>query len=86
MYLSPQIRPDAGDMIMMCSDGLTNYVSEKSIKTVLDDFSISIERKVDILVEEANRGEGGDNITVILLEVLEEGKWNKFKKKFMSKG
>ncbi|MFH1490655.1 MAG: protein phosphatase 2C domain-containing protein [Pseudomonadota bacterium] len=85
VYITP-VRPETGDLIMMCSDGLTNYVSEQSIKTVLDDFSISIERKVDILIEEANRGGGGDNITVILLEVLDEGKWNKFKKKFMAKG
>ncbi|MBW1771771.1 MAG: serine/threonine-protein phosphatase [Deltaproteobacteria bacterium] len=79
------LRPEEGDMVMICSDGLTNYLSENAIKTVLDDFSVSIERKVDILIDEANRGGGGDNITVILLEVLEEGKWNKFKKKFSGK-
>ena len=71
---------------MMCSDGLTNYMSERAIKAVLDDFSISIERKVDILIDEANRGGGGDNISIILIEVVDEGKWNKFKKKFMAKG
>jgi serine/threonine protein phosphatase PrpC len=85
VYLNP-LRPEAGDLIMICSDGLTNYVSEQSIKTVLDDFTISDERKVDVLIEEAKRGGGGDNISVILLEVLEEGKWQKFKKKFMTKG
>ena len=79
------LRPEEGDVVMICSDGLTNYLSENAIKTVLDDFSVSIERKVDILIDEANRGGGGDNITVILLEVLEEGKWNKFKKKFSGK-
>jgi protein phosphatase len=76
------LKPEEGDMIMMCSDGLTNYLSENAIKTVLDDFSVSVDRKVDILIDEANRGGGGDNITVILLEILEEGKWNKLKKKF----
>ena len=79
-YINP-IRPDVGDIMMMCSDGLTNYCSEQSIKAVLDDFSISLERKVDILIDEANRGGGGDNISVILLEILDEGKWKKFKKK-----
>jgi protein phosphatase len=79
------LMPDEGDIVMICSDGLTNYLSENAIKTVLDDFSVSIERKVDILIDEANRGGGGDNITVILLEVLEEGKWNKFKKKLSGK-
>lgn len=80
VYISP-IRPDAGDMILMCSDGLTNYVSEQSIQAILDDFSISLDRKVDVLIDEANRGGGGDNISVILLEILEKGKWARFKKK-----
>jgi protein phosphatase len=65
----------------MCSDGLTNYVSEQSIQAILDDFSISLDRKADVLIDEANRGGGGDNISVILLEILEKGKWARFKKK-----
>lgn len=80
VYITP-LRPEAGDIILMCSDGLTNYMREQAINTVLDDFSTSLERKADILIDEANRGGGGDNITVILLEVLEEGKWSKLKKK-----
>jgi protein phosphatase len=80
VYISP-IRPDAGDLVLMCSDGLTNYVSEQSIQAILDDFSISLDRKADVLIDEANRGGGGDNVSVILLEVLEKGRWAKFKKK-----
>jgi protein phosphatase len=79
------IRPESGDFILMCSDGLTNFVPEPSIKTILDDFSISIQRKMDILLDEANRGGGGDNVTVILLEVVKEGKWVRFKKKLKGK-
>ncbi len=81
VYITP-VKPEVGDIILLCSDGLTHYMSELSIKTVLDDFSISLERKVDVLISEANLGGGGDNISVILLEVVEEGKWKKFKKKF----
>ena len=81
VYITP-IKPEVGDIILLCSDGLTNYMSEQSIKTVMDDFSISLERKVDVLISEANLGGGGDNISVILMEVVEEGKWKKFKKKF----
>ena len=80
VFISP-IRPDAGDLVLMCSDGLTNYVSEQSIQAILDDFSISLDRKVDVLIDEANRGGGGDNVSVILLEILEKGKWARFKKK-----
>ena len=80
VYIAP-ICPDTGDLLMICSDGLTNYMSERAINTVLDDFSTSLERKIDILIDEANRGGGGDNISVILLKVLEEGKWSKLKRK-----
>jgi protein phosphatase len=84
VYITP-LRPDVGDIIIMCSDGLTRYLTEQSIKTVLDDFTISLERKVDILIDEANLGGGSDNISVILLEVVDEGKWNKFKKRFTAR-
>jgi protein phosphatase len=80
------VKPTIGDMMLVCSDGLTNYMSKEAIHTVLDDFSISLERKVDVLIDEANRGGGGDNISVILLEILEEGKWNKLKKRFKGRG
>jgi len=85
VYITP-IKPDVGDIIVMCSDGLTNYLSEQSIKTVLDDFTVSLERKVDILIDEANLGGGGDNISVILLEVQDEGRWQQLKKRFKGKG
>ena len=79
------IRPEAGDLFLMCTDGLTNFVPEPSIKTILDDFSMSMERKADVLIREANRGGGGDNITVILLKVAKEGVWGKFKRKLKSR-
>jgi serine/threonine protein phosphatase PrpC len=84
VFISP-IRPKAGDLVLMCTDGLTNYVPQPSLKTILDDFSMSIRRKADVLIEEANRRGGGDNITVILLEVTKEGAWGKFKRKLKSK-
>ncbi|MCJ7593481.1 MAG: protein phosphatase 2C domain-containing protein [Desulfobacterales bacterium] len=76
------IQPEAGDLLLMCSDGLTNYVPEAAIKAVLDDTAISIARKVDVFIEEAYRAGGGDNITVILMEVMKESKWDYIKRKF----
>ena len=49
---------------------------------VLDACAMPLEHKVDSLIDEAHRGGGGDNISVILLEILAEGKWEKLKKKF----
>lgn len=84
VFINP-IRPEAGDVIMICSDGLTNFVSEKIILQVISDSSLGADQKVGRLIEHANLGGGGDNISVILLEVLEEGKWDRFKKKFVAK-
>lgn len=76
------IIPEIGDKILMCSDGLTNYLPEESIKAILDDFSMPDERKVNVLIDEANKGGGGDNITVVLLTVIAETRWDRIKKKF----
>jgi len=84
VFVNP-IHPEAGDLLLMCTDGLTNYVPQPSIKTILDDFSMSLERKAEVLIDEANRGGGGDNITAILLRVTKEGVWGKFKRKLTPK-
>jgi serine/threonine protein phosphatase PrpC len=84
VYINP-IRPEAGDFVLMCSDGLTRDLSESFMRTVLGDRSISTERKTHILIDEAKKAGGGDNISIILLEVLEEGKWQKFKRRFSSR-
>jgi PPM family protein phosphatase len=72
---------ESGDMVLVCSDGLTNYVPEHGIKAVLHDYSKSLEKKADTLIDEANRGGGGDNISVVLVEILEEGKWKRLKRR-----
>jgi protein phosphatase len=77
-----KIVPDIGDIILLCSDGLTNYLSEESIIRVLNHPLIPLESKVRALIDGANKGGGGDNITVILIEVLEESRMEKIKNKF----
>jgi protein phosphatase len=57
-----------GDTLLLCSDGLTEMVSEEEIAAVLErerDPRQACER----LVEEANRLGGRDNITVIVARV-----------------
>lgn len=59
-----------GEMLLLCSDGLTNYLREEELAQILaDKRQDTPEKKVDFLVEEANRRGGSDNITAVLLMV-----------------
>ena len=53
------------DIIVMCSDGLTNMIREEKI---LDIIKENTEDMTDILVNEANFAGGLDNITVIVID------------------
>lgn len=55
------------DILILCSDGLTNYVHDDEIKEILTD-SVDDE-KVSELIEKANYYGGGDNITVVALSM-----------------
>jgi serine/threonine protein phosphatase PrpC len=87
VYIHP-IRPDAGDIMMICSDGLSNYISKQAMQLILGDRAVPLEQRAENLIAEANRGGGEDNISVILLEVLEvdqKGLWQKFKKQLWTR-
>lgn len=59
---------DAGaDGYLICSDGLTNYVTDDEIKKVFYEHSGNPEKLADILIDMANTAGGGDNITVIVI-------------------
>lgn len=56
-----------GDMILMCTDGLTNMLSDEEIRMVLDGARDIVE-KAEELVRRANENGGRDNISVVLIE------------------
>ena len=66
-YVEPDVRARnyiVGDILIMCSDGLTNMVKEEEIyKTVIED-AVEAPKK---LIEQANKLGGYDNITVITI-------------------
>ena len=53
-----------GDTILMCTDGLTNMVSEERIKEILKEEG-DVSKK---LTDEANKNGGMDNITVVVIK------------------
>jgi PPM family protein phosphatase len=59
-----------GDRILLCSDGLTVMVRDRDVERIVRGES-DPQRAVELLVDAANEAGGEDNITVILLDVLE---------------
>lgn len=53
-----------GDILLICSDGLTNMVSEEEIKAVVKE---NIEEAAQKLVNKANEFGGYDNVTVVIV-------------------
>ena len=53
--------------MVLCSDGLSNYVSEEDIVEVLNS-ELSIAQKCQKLVDKANDAGGYDNITLVIIE------------------
>lgn len=63
------------DYLLLCSDGLTNMVSESEILMILlSDKKLS--EKVDLLINQANAAGGADNITVLLIHFEEQKEGN----------
>jgi serine/threonine protein phosphatase PrpC len=63
----------AGDLILMCSDGLTDMLSDEEIHHAVLDGG-ELEEVCDRLVSMANERGGLDNITAVLLLVQKEEK------------
>jgi len=65
------VRAESGDLFLLCSDGLTDMVSEDSILDVVERNRDDIEGALRALVKAANRGGGQDNITVVAFEIAD---------------
>lgn len=63
----------AKDIYLMCTDGLSDLLSRDEIKEVLD-HNDDIKCMAEALIQRAKDRGGPDNITVVLIEVKEDGK------------
>ncbi len=57
----------SSDAILVCSDGLTNMLTNPQIEKVLNDETLEIEAKVDKLIRKCNARGGTDNISIAYL-------------------
>ncbi len=60
----------AGDVFLICSDGLTSMLDDEHIGRLLD-RATSMQNAVRALIDEANRAGGRDNISVIAFKVVD---------------
>jgi len=62
-----RVTPQPGDSYLLCSDGLTDMLSDKGIKKMFKAGAGDLEKTCNLLVDKANDAGGNDNITIILL-------------------
>lgn len=64
----------SGDIVLMCSDGLTNMLEDEEIGRILKGQG-TIEERAEELIDAANQNGGRDNIAVIVIDMFaEEGR------------
>ena len=61
----------AGDLFLVCSDGLTSMVREDKLKPLLSEHTGPLDKLGHTLIAAANQAGGRDNITVILFSLEE---------------
>jgi protein phosphatase len=71
---APDVEPDVyrrelevGDVLLLCSDGLTGYVDDQTIFEIAGSYGPSLAALK--LVQKANENGGGDNVTVVIVAV-----------------
>ena len=58
---------EPGDLLLLCSDGLTTMIADEDIARVIGEAGGDVEKAARALVAAANTRGGEDNITVLLL-------------------
>jgi serine/threonine protein phosphatase PrpC len=61
----------AGDVLLLCSDGMSRYVKEQKMLEVMSDVR-SLDEACDELIEAAKSGGSDDNITCLLVRASEQ--------------
>ncbi|MCR5691443.1 MAG: Stp1/IreP family PP2C-type Ser/Thr phosphatase [Eubacterium sp.] len=70
------VRPDCfeigvkqGDVLLLCSDGLSNMLEDEAMEEVLKKNGDDLEQAARTLVDQANEAGGKDNISVVLISI-----------------
>jgi len=60
------------DIYLLCSDGLTDMVDDDEISLTLSEHNDNLELAANTLIRKANLHGGKDNISVVLIQVLQD--------------
>ncbi len=61
-------QPQAGDIFLLCSDGLSGMITDEVMQAILVKQSGNLEAATKKLIDTANANGGADNVTVILAQ------------------
>ncbi|WP_076593491.1 Stp1/IreP family PP2C-type Ser/Thr phosphatase [Herminiimonas arsenitoxidans] len=78
---------EAGDVYLLCSDGLSDMLASEQISAMLEDNDTDLDLLCSSLVQAANNNGGRDNISVILAKIESSapaplGLWNRLVARF----
>ena len=62
------LKLEPGNVVLMCSDGLSNMVEDDRIGEIISDTDRDLRERGQALISEANRNGGKDNIAIVLIE------------------
>ena len=65
------VEAHAGDLYILCSDGLTTMVGDEEILEYVEQYRDDLDKAARVLVNAANQRGGEDNITVVIFEIAE---------------
>ena len=63
--------PEVGDLYLLCSDGLNGMVTDADIRRIMIENRNDLEKCCNALIQAANEGGGNDNVTVVLVEIVD---------------
>lgn len=64
-----EVELEAGDYILLCSDGLTNMVEDDDMKDIVLENDSDLKEKAEKLIALANENGGRDNISLVLVHI-----------------
>lgn len=72
-YASGSIKINNDDMFVLCSDGITNALSDREIKNIVQSCNGKCKRTAAALVERAINNNSDDNVTALVVSVVGSG-------------